>query len=351
MKVKQILEATTSLALNKDSSSEDWEHVEVKAVKELSRASKQDMVLVSDPDQMRLALEKGIEVIVYLKKMRASLPAKSNTVFLETTQHSQTLSELLPHFQEKKIPFPAGPVAIDDTAKIGQRTLIAPYCVIGAFAEIGDDVVLGPSTVVEPYARIGSHTQIAAHAFIGHHCDIGSNCIIHSHVSIGSDGFGFFTNSEGNHVKVPQIGNVVIEDDVELGAHCAVDRSTLGTTYIRKGTKLDNFCHIAHNCDIGAYSLAAAGFMTAGSCKIGHHFVAGGAAHVGDHSQITNNVVLAGRSGVVGSIDEPGVYGGFPIQPIKEYLKNLNNVKQLTNMRRSIDLILKHLDLELEKRK
>jgi UDP-3-O-[3-hydroxymyristoyl] glucosamine N-acyltransferase len=142
---------------------------------------------------------------------------------------------------------------------------------------------------------------------------------------------------------------VVIEDRVELGAFVAVDRATLGTTYIRTGTKMDNFCHIAHNCDLGAHSLTAGGFMTAGSCKIGHHFVAGGAVHVGDHVNVPPQVTLAGRTGLTGNIEEPGVYGGFPVQPIKEYLKNMSNQRQLTGMRKSIEMILKHLGLNESK--
>ncbi len=287
------------------------------------------------------------QVIIYQSALKSVLPQEKKRVFLEARNFSQVLAEILPFFlPENESLATAGPHSIHPTAKIGKNVRMAPYVVVGAYAIIEDNAYLGPHVVVEAHAVIGEGTYLASHNFIGARCLIGKNCILHSHTSIGQDGFGFWTNKERKHIKVPQVGNVVIEDDVELGAFVGVDRATLGTTYVRKGTKLDNFCHIAHNCDIGEDSLGAAGFMTAGSCKTGHHFTAGGAVHLADHVIISHDVTLTGRAGVTGNIEEPGVYGGFPLQPIKDYLKNLNNVKQLTQMRKNIELILKQLGLK-----
>ena len=138
---------------------------------------------------------------------------------------------------------------------------------------------------------------------------------------------------------------MVIGDEVEIGSNCAIDRATLTSTHIRSGTKLDNICHIAHNCDLGENGLFTAGFMMAGSTKIGRQFVTGGNSVVSAHLTLADNVVLAGRSSVTNNVTESGRYGGYPLQPMNEALKTAVNIGRLNKMRRDLNQVLKHLGL------
>lgn len=348
MLIKELLEKSSALTLNTDLSPTEAPSFDIQGVSELKLAGPHDLILISKRNHVDELAQSKAKAIVYQPSLRSHLPSASNKIFLEASNFSQLLSEILPFFLPPEPEFAEGPTSIHPTAKIGKNVRIFPFVVVGAHAEIGDDVVLGPHTVVGSKAVVGPRTRLVSHVHIGDRCVVGADCIFHPHVCLGADGFGFWMNKEGVHKKVPQIGNVVIENSVELGSFVGIDRATLGSTYIREGTKLDNFCHIAHNCDIGAHSIGAGGFMVAGSCKIGHHFMAGGGTHIGDHVHIAENVTLAGRTGVTGSIDTPGVYGGFPIQPIKEYLKTMNNIKQITEMRKNIKKILQHLGLKDE---
>ncbi|MBC7754689.1 MAG: UDP-3-O-(3-hydroxymyristoyl)glucosamine N-acyltransferase, partial [Moraxellaceae bacterium] len=148
------------------------------------------------------------------------------------------------------------------------------------------------------------------------------------------------------HHKIPQIGKVVIEDHCDLGSHCSVDRATLTETRIKAGSKLDNFCHIAHNCEIGENSMLAAGFMTAGSTIMGKNMMTGGGVHLNGHIKIADNVIFAGNTGVVSDVDAPGVYGGFPQVPQKENLRIMSSLAFLPKLRRQVSQIFKHLGLE-----
>jgi len=148
--------------------------------------------------------------------------------------------------------------------------------------------------------------------------------------------------------KIPQLGIVVLEDFVEFGANCAVDRATLGETRIGEGTKFDNLCHVAHNCQIGRHSVYAAGFFVAGSSTIGDHFMVGGTTAVGDHLQISDNVTLGGRSVVTSDIPKAGAYAGYPLEPFAEARRTLVNLTYVTKMRKQLLQIQKHLGLKEE---
>ena len=179
-----------------------------------------------------------------------------------------------------------------------------------AGAYIGDDVSIGDNVIIYPNVSIY------------HHCHIGSNCIIHSGTVIGSDGFGFAHTKMGEHVKIYQNGNVVVEDDVEIGANCTIDRAVFGSTIIKKGAKLDNLIQIAHNCEIGEYSILTAQVGLAGSTILGRNVVMGGQSASAGHLKIGNFAQIAGMSGVTKSIDGGKVYGGFPAIEQKEWLRN-----------------------------
>jgi UDP-3-O-[3-hydroxymyristoyl] glucosamine N-acyltransferase len=230
-------------------------------------------------------------------------------------------------------------------AIIGKGVFLGPYCVIGAGADIGDGCMIGAHTVVENSAKIGARSILHPHVFLGAACRMGDDCEVHPHTSIGSDGFGYAVDSTGKPRKISHLGNVIIGDGVEIGSNCAIDRATLTSTHIRSGTKLDNICHIAHNCDLGENGFFTAGFMMGGSTKIGRQFATGGNSVVTAHITVGDNVVLSGRSSVTNDVPNPGAYGGYPLQPLKEALRTAASLSHLNEIRRNLKRVMKHLHL------
>lgn len=232
---------------------------------------------------------------------------------------------------------------IDPLAKIDSSALIGPYCVIGAHSVIDAGVQLTSHVNIDQSVHIQSGTTVHAFVKIGRDTQVGKNCILHANSSFGTDGFGFSKNDKGEVFKISQLGRVVLEDHVEIGSHCCVDRATLHETRIKEHSKLDNFCHIGHNTIIGKRALIAAGFKVAGSCIIGDNFICAGDVSVADHIHITDNVILGGRSGVTKDIDKPGAYTGFPTEPFKDGLRTLANLSKVTELRKRLSEIEKIL--------
>jgi UDP-3-O-[3-hydroxymyristoyl] glucosamine N-acyltransferase len=260
------------------------------------------------------------------------------------------MAVLLKYFDRKAVRFTQwgerhSTAVVHADAIIGAGAFLGPYCVIGANAVIGDGCLIGAHAVVENEAQIGAGTVIHPHVFVGSGCEIGARCEIHPHTTIGSDGFGYAVGADGKPQKITHLGNVKIGDEVEIGGNCAIDRGTLTSTRIGSRTKLDNLCHIAHNCDLGEDSFFTAGFMMGGSTKIGRGFVTGGNSVVTAHVTIADNVTLQGRSSVTNDILEAGAYGGYPLQPLKEAMKTAVSLGQLNEIRKNLHRVLKHLRL------
>jgi UDP-3-O-[3-hydroxymyristoyl] glucosamine N-acyltransferase len=260
------------------------------------------------------------------------------------------MARLLKYFDQKRFRFTQwgerhATAVVHPSASIGKEVFLGPYCVIGAEARIGDGCLIGAHTVIENHARIGARTILHPHVFVGFDCEVGEDCEIHPHSTVGSDGFGYSVEADGRPRKISHLGNVKIGDNVEIGSSCAVDRATLTSTHIRSGTKLDNICHIAHNCDLGENGFYTAGFMMGGSTKIGRHFVTGGNSVVTAHVTLTDNVSLAGRSTVTSDITQPGRYGGYPLQPLHLAMKTVASLGQLNELRKGLRRVMKHLRL------
>lgn len=192
---------------------------------------------------------------------------------------------------------------------------------IGENARIGKNVKIYPQVYVGDNVVIGDNTTLFAGVKVYSDCVIGKDCIIHSGTVIGSDGFRFAPENEGNK-KVPQIGNVVIEDDVEIGANCAIDRATLGSTILRKGVKFDNLIHIAHNVEVGENTYIAAHGVIAGSTKVGKNCMFSGQVGIVGHLQIADNTIITAQSGISKSITKSGeVHMGSPAFDANKYRK------------------------------
>jgi len=222
----------------------------------------------------------------------------------------------------------------------GGHPAMGEGCDIDKRVRFGKEVTLGDNVTIMAGAYIGDHVTIRSNTLIYpnvtlyHHTQIGSDCIFHAGVVIGSDGYGFAHTKTGEHVKIYQNGNTVIEDDVEIGANTTIDRAVFGTTYVRRGTKLDNLIQIGHNCDIGAYSLMAGQAGVAGSTKIGRNFVMGGQSATAGHLDIGDFVTVAGRSGITKSLKGGKTYAGFPAIEHMDWLRLQAKISSLVKKRK-----------------
>ena len=209
---------------------------------------------------------------------------------------------------------------IGKDAIIGENVSIMAYAVIGDHAKIGNHTIVYPHTYIGHGATVGSNSVLYPNVTIGAGCHIGSRAIIHSGAVIGSDGFGFITVA-GRHQKVPQVGNVLIEDDVEIGANAAIDRATTGSTIVKNGTKIDNLVHLAHNVVVGENCFFVAQTGIAGSVKIGNNVTFAGQSGSAGHLTIGDQCVFAAKAGVIGDVPERSFYAGFQARPHKEWLR------------------------------
>lgn len=253
-----------------------------------------------------------------------------NEFFLKTPYRPQMLQAIHPTAQ------------IDSSAVLDESVEVGPGAVIGSGVEIGARSFIGANTVIEKNTKIGTDSTIHPLVYIGHHTVIGNGCEILPQSTIGSEGYGYAHDEKGQHHRIPHSGRVVLHDNVHVGACCTIDRGTIEDTVIGQGTKIDNQCHLAHNSVIGKNCLITAQFGMAGSSTIGNNFISGGKASVTGHVTITNNVQISGMSAVTKSIDQPGQYGGFPLQPLRDYLRTKAAMIQLHDLRKQVqDLLTK----------
>jgi UDP-3-O-[3-hydroxymyristoyl] glucosamine N-acyltransferase len=248
-----------------------------------------------------------------------------------------------------------------------REPFIHPTAAIAESADIALTAYIGPHTSIGENTRVGVDTRIEAGAVVGANVTIGADCVLHPNVvlydgvtiadrvilhaavCIGADGFGYVRGDLGYH-KFPQVGTVVIEDDVEIGAHTTVDRGALGRTRIGRGSKLDNMVHVGHNCDIGAHVVIAAQTGISGSVTIEDDCVIGGQVGFGDHIRVQSGAVIGSKAGVLpGKIVRPGVWWGIPIQPLAEYKRLNAHLQRLPEMREEIKELRKRIR-ELEER-
>ncbi len=216
------------------------------------------------------------------------------------------------------------------TAKTGKRCYIGKGTIIGKGAQIGDDCQIYPQCYVGDNVEIGKNTVLYPGVKIYAGCKIGSDCIIHSNAVIGSDGFGFTPMPDGSYKKIPQTGNVIIEDNCEVGANTAIDRASIGSTIIRKGVKIDNLVQIAHNVEIGTNTVIAGQAGVAGSVKIGKSCLLGGQTGVSGHLSIADNTSIGAQAGIISSIKEEGkTLLGSPAIDAREYMKAYSIFRKL----------------------
>jgi UDP-3-O-[3-hydroxymyristoyl] glucosamine N-acyltransferase len=229
------------------------------------------------------------------------------------------------------------PSHIASTATLGDNVYIGAFAYIGEKVAIGNNTKIFPGVYIAENVRIGNNTTIHAGVKIYEDCVIGNDVIIHAGTVVGSDGFGFAPQPDGSYQKVPQIGNVIIEDQVEIGANTTIDRATMGSTIIKKGVKLDNLIQIAHNVEIGSQTVIAAQTGISGSTKLGQKIMIGGQAGIAGHLTIADGVKIAGGAGVTKNLDGEGKsYAGFPAEDAKQSLKTQVYTRQLPELEKRV---------------
>lgn len=323
----------------------------IKGISTPENIIKDSLVFISKPEHIDLCKKHQPLVVIATQNLQELLTQSFSFTLFTVKDLKPAMGLLLPLFDDKIDRFPnqIHPTAVvSPSAKIGSQVRIGAYSIIEDNAVVGDNTIIGPHCLLQKNSKVGIHSLLHGFIFLGAECEIGNHCELHSHITIGSDGFGFATDKNYSHTKIPQIGKVVLEDFVEVGANSCFDRATLTETRIKKGTKIDNLCHFAHNCIIGENSLIAAGFFVAGSSNLGARFTTGGNTVVSTHINICDGVTLAGRSTVTNDVIEPGQYGGYPLQKLRDALKTISTIGNLVEMRKTLAKISQHLNLKNE---
>ena len=232
---------------------------------------------------------------------------------------------------------------ISESAEVAGSARIGAHAYVGPGARVGEETVILANAVVEEHAVVGDRTVLHPGVVIGHSCEIGSDVIIRAGTIIGSEGFGFAQDQQRRNHRIPQMGRVVIEDRVVIGANCCLDRGTHGATRVGAGTVMDNLCHIAHNVEIGEDCILTAMLCVAGSTRIGKRVITSGQVGIIDHLDIADDVILVQRAGVAHDIKAPGPYAGIPLMPLKEYMRSQAAIRRLGSLRDTIKRLEKRI--------
>ena len=231
---------------------------------------------------------------------------------------------------------------IEQPSFVSEGVAVPEDAYVGAFAYIGKNVQLGKGVQIYPHTYIGDNVKIGDHTIlysgvkIYYNCQVGNDCILHAGAVVGSDGFGFEPDAKGVNQKLPQIGNVIIEDDVEIGANTTIDRAMMGSTIVRRNAKIDNLVQIGHNVEVGASDFLCAQVGIAGSSKIGSHCILAGQVGVAGHLEIADNCVFGAQSGIPSHVRKPGMYQGSPIIDAMNWRRSVVGFKQLPELMKKI---------------
>ena len=239
---------------------------------------------------------------------------------------------------------------IEQPSFIAEGVIVPEDAYVGAFAYIGKNVQLGKGVQIYPHTYIGDNVKIGDNTIlysgvkVYYNCVVGKDCILHAGVVVGSDGFGFEPDAHGVNQKLPQIGNVIIEDDVEIGANTTVDRAMMGSTIIRRNAKIDNLVQVAHNVEVGESTFLCAQVGIAGSSKVGKHCILAGQVGVAGHLEIADNCVFGAQSGIPSCVRKSGMYQGSPVIDAMNWRRSVVGFKQLPEMMKRLQALENKLE-------
>ena len=321
------------------------ENREISDVKGLAEAGSDDISFAVEPYTEYLPQVHAGAVIT-----EKEYPAGNNTLVLVENPRL-AFSKLLELFHPRQSVQKGihSTAVVDESAKIGENTAVMAYAVIGKNVRIGAGSVVYPYVFIGDNVIIGANAAIYPGAVIMENTVMGDNAVIRAHAVIGGEGFGFATK-DGKHTRIPQIGNVTIGDDVEIGACTTIDNGTLGSTKVGRGTKIDNLVHLGHNVEIGEDCFVIAQTGIAGSTKVGNHVTFAGQTGCTGHITIGDNVTFAGKSGIVGNVASNTVNAGFPARPHIEWSRTQVYIKKLPDLAKTVKALEKRI-AELEEKK
>ena len=312
-------------------------NIVIKGISDIETAEKGDITFLSNMKYLKYINKTNASAIIIDELVK--LPSKSNITFLKVKDSYSTFGLLLSEIEKLNISKTEGiekPNFIDSTVNIKKDVYI------GAFSYIGKNVKIGSGTKIFPYTYIGENTEIGESSIIYpgvkiyNSTKIGNKCIIHANSVIGSDGFGFAINDKGEYSTIPQIGNVIIKDNVSIGSNTVIDRATLKSTIINKGVKMDNLIQIAHNVIVGENTVIAAQSGVAGSSTIGKNNMIGGQVGIVGHIKMGDNIKYAAQTGVTKNMKSNQTLIGYPAMPKEKYIKSYIIFKKLPSIEEKI---------------
>jgi UDP-3-O-[3-hydroxymyristoyl] glucosamine N-acyltransferase len=319
-------------------------NAEVSSFGKIEEAVKGQISFLANPKYEDFLYSTQASIVIINENQELKTPVKSTLIRVKDAYTS--FAVLLTAYQKMLTQNLKGiqtPSFISSTAKTGKDVFIGAFAYLGESVEVGDNTKIFPQVYLGDKVRIGKNTIINAGVKIYENCIVGDNVIIHAGTVIGSDGFGFVPQADGTYNKIPQIGNVVIEDNVEIGANTTIDRATIGSTIIRAGAKLDNLIQVAHNVEIGNSSAIAAQVGISGSVKIGTGVMIGGQAGLAGHIKIGDNAKINAQSGVGKSIPDGKAVTGSPAYEYTAAMRSLAIVKNLPEIEKRLEEIEKLL--------
>lgn len=323
----------------------------VNSLSKIEEGKPGSLSFLSNPQYTSYIYTTDASIVIVQKDFVAERPIKKTCTLVRVPDARIAFSKLLELYSKMRNAKTGieQPSYISKSASVGKDVYIGAFTYINDNAKIGNNVKIYPNSFIGENSSVGDNTVIYQGVKIYHDIVIGSNCIIHAGTVIGSDGFGFTPEK----TKVMHIGNVIIEDDVEIGANVAIDRATLGSTFIRKGAKLDNLIHIAHNVDIGEGSMLAGQVGFAGSVKVGRNVQMGGQVGINGHIVIADGVQIVGQSGVVSSVTEKNsIVMGSPAMALNDYKRSFilfKNLPKLNDAVKAIEKLLKGMKQSADK--
>lgn len=318
------------------------ENVAVSVFSKIEEGKPGSLTFLSNPKYTNYIYSTEASIVLVSSKFVPEHEVKATMIKVENPY--DCLARLMMMYESSK-PKKKG---IDPLAFVSPSAKVGEDVYIGAFAYIGENAVVGDDTKIYPHAYVGDNVKIGENATLYQHvsvyaeCRVGNNCILHSGCVIGADGFGF-APTENGYEKIPQIGNVVLEDDVEIGANTCIDRATMGSTIVHKGAKIDNLVQIAHNDEIGSNTVIAAQTGVAGSTKIGEWCMFGGQVGVAGHITVGNKVNVGAQTGVNSHVEGNQTIMGYPAMSYRDFMKTSVLQRKLPDMMKRLDALEKEI--------
>ncbi|MDR9457218.1 MAG: UDP-3-O-(3-hydroxymyristoyl)glucosamine N-acyltransferase [Salegentibacter sp.] len=314
---------------------------EVSELAKIEEGAKGALTFLSNPKYNSYIYTTKASITIVNEDFKPEQPI--HTTLIKVKDAYKAFSKLLEYYNQVKLNKSGieQPSFISEDVKYGEDIYLGAFSYVGKKVEIGNNVKIYPNVYLGDNVKIGDNVILFSGVKIYSDCTVGNNCVIHSGVIVGADGFGFSPEEDGKYAKVPQIGNVIIEDDVEIGAGTTIDRATLGSTIIRKGVKLDNQIQIAHNVEIGEHTAIAAQTGIAGSTKIGKNCLIGGQVGIAGHLYIGDRVRIQAQSGIGRNLKDGETLQGSPAIGYNDYYKSYIHFKNLPKIVDTIEQLRK----------